>query len=227
MQSSIRESLRDMHGIPVNVFFDEPDNLERDRRTLEFLNDCWSAGCEAVVATVIDSQSDQIAVGDRLFVTSAGAVGSLLATPIERELLRHARACLCESRSRGVSLGACEVWFEWAAAPLPVVVVEDAPEPVEVPRAFPEAVVANVFGAEPEPKQTGFAAVLNRNIAKRAPEDAIHIVRPASAFDAAVADIRSKLRVASRSLHEPPELPAAADPPRASPPDRFPLFRTA
>jgi len=216
-----------MDGIPVNVFFDEPAHLERDRRTLEFLNDCWSAAREAVVATVIECpDGEHVAVGDRLFVTAAGANGPLLGTSLERELLRHARACLSERKSRGVMLGNCEVWLEWAAAPMPVVIVEEPKAPALVSEES-RAIAAELIDewmpdmAAPERRRTGFAAILNKPKPVRAPEASLHLVKPANEIDAAVAEIRAKLR--TPNLKDPPELPCVSDPPAG---DRFALFRS-
>jgi hypothetical protein len=125
VNTCIQDSRGATDATPPRICFDEPDNLERDRRTLEFLDACQLAAREAVVATVLASgDCPGIRTGDRLFMTSSGATGELLGSVLDRALLRNARASLSERRSRGVFFGDTHIWLEWTGTPTPHVVLE-------------------------------------------------------------------------------------------------------
>ncbi len=222
MITCIQDSRGGIDGAPPRVCFDEPDNLERDRRTLEFLDECQLAAREAVVATVLETgDCPGIRRGDRLFVTSAGAAGELLGTVLDRDLLRNARASLSERRSRGVFFGDCHIWLEWAGPPTHDVVLEPF---VDIDTASLEMLeqAESIFRAaaaattlRPQPAFETEAALEGHPetqmaepiIEQRAamPEPVAPVAKPhTTGLAAAVAHVRAALRWSDREAGEPP-----------------------
>jgi xanthine dehydrogenase accessory factor len=92
-------------------------------RMLEFIDDHRLKQTPAVVATVIRSNDAAIQVGDRLLADESEMIsGELAASPIRTNLINHSSVALAEQKSCLVHLSEADVFIEFVAPPLSLVI---------------------------------------------------------------------------------------------------------
>lgn len=88
---------------------------------LEFLDAQRQSGASAVVAAVVATRDTRIEVGARLLVDACGAAkGALAASAVGESVLQHALLALEERTSRLIHLSAADLFVEFVASPLQV-----------------------------------------------------------------------------------------------------------
>ena len=107
----------------VHVLFERMDSSDA-RELTAFLAKNRTARRGAAVATVVGvKDASRAQLGQRLLVETSGAVGgSLKGSEIEPEIADHASACCVCQRSFLAHLSDCDVFVEWVAAPVPLVI---------------------------------------------------------------------------------------------------------
>ncbi len=107
----------------VHVLFERMDSPDACDLTA-FLAKNRSARRGAAVATVVGvKDASRAQLGQRLLVETSGAVGgSLKGSELEPEIADHASACCVCQRSFLAHLSDCDVFVEWVAAPVPLVI---------------------------------------------------------------------------------------------------------
>ena len=107
----------------VHVLFERIDSPDACDLTA-FLAKNRSARRGAAVATVVGvKDASRAQLGQRLLVETSGAVGgSLKGSELEPEIADHASACCVCQRSFLAHLSDCDVFVEWVAAPVPLVI---------------------------------------------------------------------------------------------------------
>lgn len=109
---------------------------EAARESLRFLAEWRASGKEAVMATVVRAgKGSELRTGDRLFVKPGGARGGMLrGSVLEAEVALQAREAAQARRSRLVHVGDVEVFVEYLAPPMPVVIFGAGHDAVPVAR---------------------------------------------------------------------------------------------
>lgn len=107
----------------VHVLFERVDDAST-QEMLRFVANARTRRHAVTVATVIAvTESSLLKLGDRFLFDAAGIHGGTLAgSPIEAEVLAHARECYLQQKSHLAHFKECDVFIEWIGPPLALVV---------------------------------------------------------------------------------------------------------